>query len=189
MFNAHILKIVEKKGVIMDKRKEKSQQLIIESFIKLMQEKDIAKISMKDIAEESNINRGTIYLNFIDKYDILDHAIDFIMAEGIEKCANFMSERDDAQESLREIFKVIDKQYEILKKLVQKSDLNVLKQTLTDKFKSNIKQENNEITIQFLASAIVGVIVWWIEKSRPCSIDELSNKLWYLLEPHIEEIR
>lgn len=56
----------------MDKRKEKSRQLIIENFIKLMQKKDIAKISMKDIAEASNINRGTIYLNFLDKYDILN---------------------------------------------------------------------------------------------------------------------
>src|SRR5699024_2133357 len=106
MFNAHILKIVEKKGVIMDKRKEKSQQLIIESFIKLSKDKYIDKISMKDIKEEFNINRGTIYLKFIDKYDIHEHEIDFIMAEGIEKCANFMFERDDAQESLREIFKV-----------------------------------------------------------------------------------
>jgi len=35
----------------MDKRKEKSRQLIIENFIKLMQKKDIAKISMKDIAK------------------------------------------------------------------------------------------------------------------------------------------
>ena len=45
MFNAHILKIVEKKGVIMDKRKEKSQQLIIESFIKLMEK--ITNLSCK----------------------------------------------------------------------------------------------------------------------------------------------
>ena len=39
---------------------------------------------------------------------------------------------------------------------------------------------------QFLGSATVGVIVWWIEQSRPCSIDELSNELWRLLAPHIE---
>lgn len=50
----------------------------------------------------------------------------------------------------------------------------------------NIKQKDNEIALQFLGSAIVGVIIWWISYSRHCSIDELSNELWHLLEPHID---
>lgn len=170
----------------MDKRQEKSRQLIIETFIQLMQEKDVAKISMKDIAEFANINRGTIYLNFIDKYDILNHAIDFIMAEAIEKCERYMYAIEDGKEGIREILVAIDKQYDLLKKLIQKSDLNILKQTLSEKFMKSIKQKDNEIMTQFLGSATVGVIVWWIEQSRPCSIDELSNELWHLLAPHIE---
>lgn len=170
----------------MDKRQEKSRQLIIETFIQLMQEKDVAKISMKNIAEFANINRGTLYLNFIDKYDILNHAIDFIMAEAIEKCEHYMYAIEDGKEGIREILVAIDKQYDLLKKLIQKSDLNILKQTLSEKFMKSIKQKDNEIMTQFLGSATVGVIVWWIEQSRPCSIDELSNELWRLLAPHIE---
>lgn len=151
-----------------------------------MQEKDITKISMKDIAEFANINRGTIYLNFIDKYDILNHAIDFIMAEAIEKCEHYKYQIEDGKEGIRDILVAIDKQYDLLKKLIQKSDLNILKQTLSEKFMKSIKQKDNEIMTQFLGSATVGVIVWWIEKSKPCSIDELSNELWRLLAPHIE---
>ncbi|MDW4208534.1 TetR/AcrR family transcriptional regulator [Staphylococcus saprophyticus] len=71
------LKMLMLKVVKMVKRKEKSQQLIISSFVELIREKDFDKVSMNDIAQHANINRGTIYLNFIDKYDILDHAIDF----------------------------------------------------------------------------------------------------------------
>lgn len=48
------------KGVKMDKRKEKSQQLIISSFVELIREKDFDKISMNDIAQHANINRGAI---------------------------------------------------------------------------------------------------------------------------------
>lgn len=99
----------------MDKRKEKSRQLIIENFIMLMQKKDIAKISMKDIAEVSNINRGTIYLNFLDKYDILNQSLDFILAEAIEKCESTMNLQQDGKANMREILIAIDKQYFILK--------------------------------------------------------------------------
>ena len=62
----------------------------------------------------------------------------------------------------------------------------ILRQTLSEKFMQSIRQKDNEITLQFLGSAIVGVIIWWVENTRPCSIDELSNELWYLLEPHID---
>ncbi len=54
------LKMLMLKGVKMDKRKEKSQQLIISSFVELIREKDFDKISMNDIAQHANINRGTI---------------------------------------------------------------------------------------------------------------------------------
>lgn len=169
----------------MDKRKEKSQQLIIQTFLKLIQEKDITKITMTDIAEMSNINRGTIYLNFKDKYDILSHSIDFILGKAIETCINYIDKKEKNKESIREVIKAIDEQYVILRKIIRKSDLNVLRQTLENIFTHSIKQNNNEITIQFISSAIVGVIIWWIEQSRPVSIDELSNELWTLLEPHI----
>jgi len=97
-----------------------------------------------------------------------------------------MNLQQDGKTNMREILIAIDKQYVILKQLIQKSDLNILRQTLSEKFMQNIKQKDNEIALQFLGSAIVGVIIWWIEHSRPYSIDELSNELWHLLEPHID---
>ncbi|MDN5611607.1 MAG: TetR/AcrR family transcriptional regulator, partial [Staphylococcus equorum] len=111
----------------MDKRKEKSQKLIIRSFVELIREKDFDKISMNDIAQHANINRGTIYLNFIDKYDILDHAIDYILGAAVDKCNIYLAESGNNKETLREVMYVIDDQYDILKTLVKKSDLNMLK--------------------------------------------------------------
>ena len=55
----------------------------------LLKKKDFDKISMNDIAQLANINRGTIYLNFMDKYDILNHVIDHTLSEAIEKCETY----------------------------------------------------------------------------------------------------
>ncbi|MNC76817.1 hypothetical protein D3C75_1286230 [compost metagenome] len=38
------------------------------------------------------------------------------------------------------------------------------------------------ISAQFLSSAIVGVIEWWFNQSMPCSAEELTDRLWTLLE-------
>lgn len=182
------LKMLMLKGVKMVKRKEKSQQLIISSFVELIREKDFNKISMNDITQHANINRGTIYLNFIDKYDILDHAIDFILSATVNQCNLYMAKSEDNEKALREILYVIDDQYTILKTLFKRSDLNIVKQTLSKKMRDNMNQENNEITIQFLSSAVVGVIVWWIEASKPCDIDTLTTELSVLLEPHSKHL-
>ncbi|MDG0823897.1 TetR/AcrR family transcriptional regulator [Staphylococcus equorum] len=172
----------------MDKRKEKSQKLIIRSFVELIREKDFDKISMNDIAQHANINRGTIYLNFIDKYDILDHAIDYILGAAVDKCNIYLAESGNNKETLREVMYVIDDQYDILKTLVKKSDLNMLKQTLSKKMRNTINKQNSEITAQFLSSAVVGVIIWWIEESKPCDIDTLVGELSVLLEPHLKHL-
>lgn len=172
----------------MDKRKEKSQKLILDAFMTLLKKKDFDKISMNDIAQLANINRGTIYLNFMDKYDILNHVIDHTLSEAIEKCETYKLTPENNPSILQEILYEIDKQYEALKILIVKSDLNLLKKLLSDKVLNNLTRLNNEITAQFLSSAIVGVIVWWIEQSKPCSINELAEELTVLLEPYMDNL-
>ncbi|MNN72725.1 hypothetical protein D3C81_1887870 [compost metagenome] len=41
---------------------------------------------------------------------------------------------------------------------------------------------DQSIFAQFLSSAIVGVIEWWFNQSMPCSAEELTDRLWTLLE-------
>ncbi|MDK9846633.1 TetR-like C-terminal domain-containing protein [Staphylococcus equorum] len=99
-----------------------------------------------------------------------------------------MAKSEDNEKALREILYVIDDQYTILKTLFKRSYLNIVKQTLSKKMRDNMNQENNEITIQFLSSAVVGIIVWWIEASKPCDIDTLTTELSVLLEPHSKHL-
>ncbi|MGO4547078.1 TetR-like C-terminal domain-containing protein [Paenibacillus sp. 2TAB23] len=36
--------------------------------------------------------------------------------------------------------------------------------------------------VQFLSSAIVGVIEWWFTHTTPCSAEEITDQTWSLLE-------
>ena len=55
-----------------------TQQAIMYSMLKLLQEKSIDKITVKDICEMCEINRNTFYYYYRDIYEVLE---DFIKRE------------------------------------------------------------------------------------------------------------
>lgn len=55
-----------------DRRIIKTEQAIKTVFIELMTEQGFTKVTVKQIIERAKINRGTFYLHYLDKYDLLD---------------------------------------------------------------------------------------------------------------------
>ncbi|MGO4276407.1 TetR/AcrR family transcriptional regulator, partial [Paenibacillus sp. TAF58] len=59
-----------------DRRILKSQESMKKAVIELMTEKNFDDITIQDIADRANVNRGTIYLHYQDKFDLLDKLIE-----------------------------------------------------------------------------------------------------------------
>lgn len=54
-----------------DRRIRKTQKLLKESLLELMEKKEFKNISVKDITELADLNRGTFYLHYADTYSLL----------------------------------------------------------------------------------------------------------------------
>lgn len=54
------------------KRNTGTKQQIKNAFTKLLKEKGMDSLTISEIARDANINRGTFYLHYIDKYDLLE---------------------------------------------------------------------------------------------------------------------
>ncbi len=76
------------------KNAARSRHLIKQAFAELLNEKDMAKITVTDIVERANISRGTFYAHYLDVYDLysailqniveaIDEAFDKIGMENI----------------------------------------------------------------------------------------------------------
>ena len=55
-----------------NQRVKLTRQLLQNSLIELMQEKPIAKTTIKEICETADINRSTFYLYYADQYALLN---------------------------------------------------------------------------------------------------------------------
>lgn len=55
-----------------NKRKKDSQQKIEDTFIQLIQTKDVKGISIVDLCKAAQVNRSTFYANYLDIYDLVE---------------------------------------------------------------------------------------------------------------------
>ncbi|PTK65549.1 TetR/AcrR family transcriptional regulator, partial [Staphylococcus haemolyticus] len=54
-----------------DRRIRKTKSAIKRAFTDLLKKKDLDKITVQDISNQADINRGTFYLHYEDKYMLL----------------------------------------------------------------------------------------------------------------------
>ena len=59
-------------GDVMDRRVRKTRGTLRACLTKLLKEKKIKEISVKEISEMADINRGTFYLHYRDVFDLLE---------------------------------------------------------------------------------------------------------------------
>ena len=57
----------------MQKRQTSTKTDIRKTFIELLNTKGFDNLTVSDIARGSDINRGTFYLHYVDKYDLMEN--------------------------------------------------------------------------------------------------------------------
>ena len=65
----------EQKESKTDPRVTRTRKLIEDAFLAVMEESGFEELSVQDVADRAGINRVTFYSHFLDRYDLLRHAI------------------------------------------------------------------------------------------------------------------
>lgn len=100
----------------LDRRARKTKAALLKELIVLLNEKDIKDISVKELSERADINRGTFYLHYSDVFDMLDKVEEELFEEFYEV---FNHSRPDFDASkplplLLDLFHQIDKQRDLV---------------------------------------------------------------------------
>ena len=177
----------------MDRRIKKSQKAIEASLIKLMSEKNFEDITMNEIAKEADVSRGTIYLNYEDKYHILQKCMDAELNKLIESCTPNQNSRHvvGQQALLMQTLEYIKRNSDVFILLLEKRGVETFRDKLLTLIKENMFVEvkleginqgmDREIFAQFWSVAVIGVIEWWVKHSMEYSSEDIAEHLFSIL--------
>lgn len=91
----------------MDRRKRKSKQAIFDACLQLIKTKDFEAITIHEIAELADLNRGTFYLHYSDKYDMINHYEDELIGKIQQVVLSHLQEATSAQAFLASRYSTI----------------------------------------------------------------------------------
>lgn len=168
-----------------DRRVQKTKAAIITAFIDLLEEQDFNKITINDIADRANVNRGTIYFHYADKYDLLNKCIEGKMdlLQNLCEPINIYSLEDELTQYFKNIYSFFDNNYKFFSLMIKNGGTNQFQERFKKQILSEIRRVSEvnqvgydgEFFVQFRVNALVGVVEWWIRESHPLSVEEMAK--------------
>ncbi|WP_128655600.1 TetR/AcrR family transcriptional regulator [Paenibacillus sp. 598K] len=186
----------------LDRRVRKSQAAIKQAVIELMHEKHFDQVTIQDISDRADVSRRTIYLHYLDKYDLLDKLIEEQIGEMRAVCEQ--ADEDADYETMGEVwFEYFERHHLFFSAMLASKGSPFFRTRFLAFFLEELRRPRDggpdkgraaidaaeEVDDQFLGAAIVGVVEWWFKHERPLSPSVMAQRLGALLERNLVETR
>ena len=155
----------------MDRRKRKTQNAITAVFYQLLRRKSYEEISVSQICQLADINRGTFYLHFIDKDDLLEKSIGHKMQELVDYCE---TNGGTNQRKLEKSFEYITEHREELRRLLRADKQGFFTRFQIDYLMAQMTDQT-QLTSIFIAHGLVGLLEYYL--INDISEAEISQEL------------
>ncbi|MFT8317726.1 MAG: TetR/AcrR family transcriptional regulator [Sporolactobacillus sp.] len=184
-----------------DLRTQKTKAQIKQTFIELLLEKNFMKITVRDITESAKIGRGTFYLHYQDKFDLLQS----VMNEGTMSITNnvrpaYLFEGgkinpERVKGTILSVYSYFQKNERFYRALLFNEGIpsfrQRLQQQMIGKFyddvpavlpaNKNVDPITFEILPQFISSGMLGLIGWWFENDLQVPIEVIARNVEQIL--------
>ncbi|MFT4417217.1 TetR/AcrR family transcriptional regulator [Fredinandcohnia humi] len=179
-----------------DLRVLRTQKLIKDAFLTLIRKKGFEAITIQDIADEAFINRATFYLHYQDKYDLLEQISDTYLKDLMD-VMNIPFHLNNGEVNvkrfkitLKNVFDNIETNREFYQVMFGPNGIpnftDKVEKFLYEKFKGNfmaiVGNVNNlkipaDFILNFISSAYIGVVRWWLNEATHYSPDYMAEHL------------
>lgn len=195
--------IVSKKEAKLDPRVLRTRMRLREALIGLIAEKGFDATTVQDITDRAMLNRATFYLHYSDKQELLHRtlksALDDLAGETIFSTST--GEDPDDPSALGPITRMLEHvagRANFYRVLLGEGGVLLCTWQLRDqlvelarKWMVALDAEADqtgvpmEIVVNFLGSAYLGTITWWLENDMPYEPEYLARQLMQLTEPAV----
>ena len=184
-----------------DRRVRKTKTAIKNAFIQLLEEKDLEKITIQNITQLADVNRGTFYLHYEDKYILLSDmedeytlalssAVDFdkviMQNDDLEAFAKYFTE-DILKKVVTYLYDHIDF-YKVIFSLERKSQIeNKISDIMLNNMKKNVSNNNTIADIpldyfhSYTAGAMISFIKHWVQDEDRMNPETVVDYLFKII--------
>mgnify|MGYP003217283094 CR=1 FL=1 len=168
-----------------DRRVRRTKKLLTHGLIQLMKEKQVQDITVRELADLVDVNRGTFYLYYRDIFDMLDSIEQELFNQVNQLIAAHKGETvlTHTLPVLKELFHLVEENKELCQVLLgQNGDMKFLKK-LSDVVQEAFRREwlmmkKDEVTFDysyaFGALGFVGLLRTWLERDCVEKADDMA---------------
>lgn len=176
---------------IHDQMVERTRRLIQDTMLLLIEDKGFSHVTVRNLTQKARINRGTFYLHYLDKYDLIEQMEDELL-NGLRQSMHTIKYPDMLQcyeenapcFPLVEVFRYLKQNGRLLKGLLgpkgdpafsQKMRL-FLKDGIFADFIDSLEDEtiSKSYFSAFATSAYLGIIEDWLNHGMQQSPEEMA---------------
>ena len=175
-----------------DRRVQRTRQLLLSALMSLLSERGFDKLTVQGIINRANVGRATFYAHFVDKEDLLVQAMDPFSAALKERQRRSLAvggaKDSDAFAFARELFAHAEGHRDVFRSLVGKRASAILRRHFERMQLELVREEVRalaarrrkggfpvEAVSHALASALFGLLVWWMEGRPRLTAAEVSE--------------
>jgi len=189
-----------------DRRIERSQQLMRSALLSLIQEKGFEALTVQEIIDRANVGRATFYAHFDNKEDLLVSGFDALRVSLKQRQAEALARVGAGEERILafsyEMFAHVHEYRAVSEAMMGKQSFaavqRVLHKLLVDLIRDDVKAAvpradghavPREALVQFLAGALSGLLMWWLQEKKPLSVKAMNELFRRLAIPAITAAR
>lgn len=177
-----------------DLRVKRTNKMIIESFIQLVEKNGYEQVTVQDIADEAMINRATFYAHYKDKQDLYETIFDYALT-AFTSVLNPAELVKGNRIKVKQIEAVMTKIYRNIQEnrkfyltimdasaneILRKKIADILYAQYADVF-NRLKITENEIEvpmdfiIEYMTSIFIGTLHWWLTTESQMTPEHLAK--------------
>lgn len=168
----------------MDRRIKYTQKVIKETFLELIKDKEIKKVTISEICEIADINRATFYRYYTDVYDLLDKIEEEFVTELKEATSKINNDYSVAKFTNTILTVFLDNK-RLVKILFSTKNITALLSEVLEiayikckeKWENDLKTLSNEdieYASLFIFNGALGIINFWVQNDFNKNTNEIA---------------
>ena len=167
-----------------------TQMALKDSFMELMKDKPISKITVRELCEKADVNRTTFYAHFTDQYHLLKSIEDETLSWVKEIIAGFSGKKDrnDFIKNVKDVFEyLVENRNHIQVLMSEKGDIDFQRNLLTVIYEQcgiwlsddiYTDAEKSELYFVYLINGSVGLIQHWLKTGLKETANEIAEIIY-----------